>query len=207
MTPYLYRILKLNKKPWIKYWLYKKGEKLPAEYQRIKYLETDGTQYIDTEFIANQDTRFIMDIKYINGNFIFGSDGDATGRVNAVGLNHNTAGDKFRWHYDNQAYTDSGTLEANVRYVIDCNKNNMYLNGVLQAEYTYSDFETPTGVIISGIRRGNVEVPAQLSSLYIYSFKIYDDETLALDLIPCYRKSDNKQGMYDLVNDTFLPIN
>lgn len=34
-------------------------------------------------------------------------------------------------------------------------------------------------------------------------FQIYDGETLECDLVPCYRKSDNVIGMYDLVSGNF----
>ena len=37
----------------------------------------------------------------------------------------------------------------------------------------------------------------------IYSTKVYDDNILIRDLVPCYRKSDNVIGMLDLVNNVF----
>jgi hypothetical protein len=36
-----------------------------------------------------------------------------------------------------------------------------------------------------------------------YSFKIYKDNELLKNFIPCYRKADNVAGMYDIVNDKF----
>lgn len=36
-----------------------------------------------------------------------------------------------------------------------------------------------------------------------YSMKFYDDDVLRRDFIPCYRKSDNVIGMYDLVEGKF----
>ena len=46
------------------------------------------------------------------------------------------------------------------------------------------------------------------SARNIYYCKIYDSQdTLLRDYVPCYRKSDNKVGMYDMVEGTFeLPI-
>ena len=37
----------------------------------------------------------------------------------------------------------------------------------------------------------------------IYSVKVYDDNILIRDLVPCYRKFDNVIGMLDLVNNVF----
>ena len=38
----------------------------------------------------------------------------------------------------------------------------------------------------------------------LYSYKIYKNNELILDLVPCYRNSDNEIGIYDLVNNNFL---
>ena len=40
-----------------------------------------------------------------------------------------------------------------------------------------------------------------------YSFKIWKGDTMIRDFVPCYRKSDNVAGMYDLLNNTFYTNN
>ena len=50
-------------------------------YTRLKYIESDGTQYIDTGFKPNQDTRVVLDVQLTQltnadsgtSPFIFGS--------------------------------------------------------------------------------------------------------------------------------------
>lgn len=42
-----------------------------------------------------------------------------------------------------------------------------------------------------------------LSYMKLYKAKCIIDNTLVRDFIPCYRKSDNEIGLYDLVNNTF----
>ena len=44
------------------------GVSLPAGYTKIEYLESDGTQFIDTGFKPNQDTRVIMDVQLLTAN-------------------------------------------------------------------------------------------------------------------------------------------
>ena len=41
------------------------------------------------------------------------------------------------------------------------------------------------------------------SSAIIYSAKILDGSNEIRNFVPCYRKSDNKAGLYDLVNNEF----
>lgn len=40
-----------------------------------------------------------------------------------------------------------------------------------------------------------------------YYVKIYDDNVLIFYGVPCYRKTDNKTGLYDVVNKVFAPNN
>ena len=42
------------------------------------------------------------------------------------------------------------------------------------------------------------------SKAKLYYFKIYVEDVLVRDFIPCYRNSDNVVGMYDLVSNTFF---
>ena len=41
------------------------------------------------------------------------------------------------------------------------------------------------------------------SSVRIYYFKIYDNNNLVRDYVPCYRKDDGVIGLFDLQNLTF----
>ena len=38
-----------------------------------------------------------------------------------------------------------------------------------------------------------------------YGFRIWQDDTLIRDYIPCLRLTDNKAGLYDMINHTFNP--
>lgn len=55
-----------------------------------------------------------------------------------------------------------------------------------------------TGLVIGQYRSG-----AYQTDCNIYSCNVYKDNIKILDLIPCYRKSDNEIGMYDTVSQTF----
>lgn len=58
MQKYLYAIRRFKIKPWIKYYLLKNTKNvLPNTYQEVEYLEASGTQYIDTNFTPNINTK------------------------------------------------------------------------------------------------------------------------------------------------------
>jgi len=41
-------------------------------------------------------------------------------------------------------------------------------------------------------------------ALRFYSFRVLNGETVLFDGVPCYRKSDSKIGMYDLISNHFV---
>lgn len=88
----------------------------------------------------------------------------------------------------NGVYTapDGSTTELNAR---DCRPSNapMQIGGLYTAAGTSSlKFEAP-------------------SVVRIYSLKFYDDDNLALNLVPALRKSDGVGGLYDQVDGIFYP--
>ena len=40
---------------------------MPSGYTEVEYIESTGTQYIDTGFTPNQDTRMLLDFQYTAG--------------------------------------------------------------------------------------------------------------------------------------------
>jgi len=60
------------------------------------------------------------------------------------------------------------------------------------------NYATPEEV--SGHRRGDYGMPMKL-----YSLVIEDSKRVLRNYVPCYRKTDNKPGLYDLQNGKFYP--
>ena len=50
---------------------------------------------------------------------------------------------------------------------------------------------------------GNYNTPYRFSNATIYSFQVTKNDTLVRDLVPAKRDSDDKYGLYDIVNDVF----
>lgn len=49
----------------------------------------------------------------------------------------------------------------------------------------------------------NYQASPLTASAKLYSMKLYENAVKVRDFIPCYRKSDNEIGLYDLVNGVF----
>jgi len=96
---------------------------LPDAYQEVEYLESHGTEWIDTGFNPNQDTRIVADFKVsaftATGPFFFGS-----------GASYNDHAFEFYYYQNrlqsNYNYTNSQSSVINSiqKIYIDKNKNN-----------------------------------------------------------------------------------
>lgn len=176
---------------------------LPSGYTELRYIESSGTQYIDTGFKHNQNTRIIMDVQATTtptaNAWIFG------GRIK-----HSTASIVAFYYHDSSKlwsgdYSSSSnrvsfsSVGATDRLSVDFNKNVLTINGIsntiaattFQSTYSMALLACNTSGAISG------HISAKL-----YSCQIYDNGTLVRNFIPC-KNSSGTAGLYDLVTSAF----
>lgn len=173
-----------------------KKTRLPAEYQEVEWLENGTTQYINAGLKPSADLRTKIVQAYTgsrirNNSSIFGSMGDGNTRywVN------------YRYNFE----IGYGTWEAtrvvtqiNTVNTIDFNyikEGNHYFN-YNGNEYKYAGNPNTTEDIVLFGR--NVLGSIIISQQKIYMAQFIRNNVLTACFVPCYRKSDNKPGMYDL---------
>ena len=171
---------------------------LPNEYTQVDYIQSSGTQYIDTGFKPNQNTRMTAKV-YINGlvstyDNIGGARNGNTNQFHII-----IASNKFDARYETQnsniSYTTTGLFN------FDFNKNKFYINNSLAKTFTDTTFTSEYNAYVFAVN--NAGTVSQKADYKLYSMKWYDNDTLVRDFIPCYRNSDNEVGLYDLVNNVF----
>lgn len=171
---------------------------LPNGYTRLLYIQSDGTQYINTGFIPNQDTRVVCDVAYntpseSGSHYLLGarqSNGVLTYGINAYDGIYQTM-------YNNET-TDMGSGIA-ARFTIDKNKNVTTINGTSYTQ-SYASFSCPGSMFLFAMNN-NGAVYAR-STATLYSCKIYDNGTLVRDFIPA-KNTSGVVGLWDDVNSTF----
>ena len=204
--------------------LYAYWRTLPTEYQKVEYVESTGTQYIDTGFCPNQDTRWVVDanIKYHEK------------ECNVMGCRTNTL--KFYFakfcSYNNNNFAiaygkeETGSTSSspypysylyNSKHLFDFNKNNLYVDGNLLLQTPQSSgFSIPYSIYIFAMHDAYSGTPTVTCYTHakLYSSQIYDNGTLVRDFIPCRTKTvvidvegntcpKDTIGLYDTVNNDF----
>ena len=170
---------------------------LPSGYKRLEYIQSSGTQYIDTGFKPNQDTRVTMDAELASGT---GNIGLFGARVSANSNNYALAwiGSYFRSDY-NTAYTQKWKVSQTARRIYDKNKETSTIDGVSQS-YINKTFQVPVNLaLLANNQNGRI---MWFASAKLYSCQIYDNGTLVRDFVPCINAS-GEVGLYDLVGKQF----
>lgn len=194
----------------------KRASVLPIEYQRVDYIESTGKQYIDTEYIPTKNTKVDLELSF-NGEYfpsatntvLFGAtEGTTIFQVNRAAA-HYMPDYLYTW-VDRTYESGAKIYSQNGLNDIFSNKNTLsvqsgffkYANREMAIATKTTEHTTYT-LLLFGANTNGVSTPYGACNMRVYSFKIYDNEQLIRDYIPCYRKSDDVAGLYDLVSDVF----
>lgn len=179
-------------------------DETPASYDRVEYIQTDGTQTLMTGVNASDTIKIIADFNCSESN---------AGRMyfGAYGSGEN---EDYRLFYVNgQVYVDVGSARKSVAMSADnwvghrnvVEFGNAYANCHSQEEL-YDDFTiSATAQTAAAIAANEICVfgdTTKLANMKLYSFVIYDGDDKVRDFIPVLTYQ-GIAGMYDLVNNKF----
>ena len=188
----------------------KKG--IPAIYKVLDWIQSSGTQYIDTGFVANQDTYFEMtfSVDNLNDNYYFCGGGYAW-QNNIFAMTKTSASNtNINFVYGNSATLFNG-FSANTKYRAIMNKNNFYIyegtntSPSYTGSLTYQTLSTDENFRLFTVNYTVISgAPLRPAPMKLYSAILKDNGTIVRNLIPVRRLTDNVCGMYDTVSKTFF---
>ena len=174
---------------------------LPSIYQQVDYIESTGGQYIDTGFKPGFNTKVIVDVEVstaASGNCLLFGSRDAYGsRMFETGWNTSK-----EMSNDYGAYREFTQTNYSGRLLVERDKEKLKVNGTqVSAVSGASNFTAPVNMTIFCWNQTAGTIAS--GGFKMYSCKIYDNNVLIRDFIPCYKKAEGTIGMYDLIGETF----
>ena len=195
---------------------------LPDEYQQVEYIESTGTQYIDTNVkpTINTKVKCVLSSKKMGTNqniAYYGARTSYNESTNFGFLNYSTSS-KLRFDRGDFVFSGySNLVQAGTFYEIFQDKNENYVDGLKVSESNGSFDDVNYNIYIFGINeKGNyIKNTAWAEDEISFKFfKIYNNDEVVRDFIPCYTTTTvtnvdgvqvpaNTKGMYDLVEGKF----
>lgn len=187
--------------------------KIDSDYTVLEYIESTGTQYIDTGINAVGASSYGTELKYVypseqtgksligawesDSYSAFGQPYTENGLLSALFIGKpNTRTNAF-------AYTTGTIITDSFSVNVSGGSVTRTFNGATSTASSLT-FSSPTTLTcyLFAVHRSNGA--NQISSARMYYAKLYKDNVLAFDGVPVKRNSDNAIGMYDCVTGQFF---
>lgn len=174
--------------------------RLPKEYQEVEYIQSSGTQYIDTGFVPNNNTRVVMDLTVLNGtvsSFFGARKGGKDSSFTAFCLGTTSLRSDYGSSQLSLSISGIGS-----RVIVDADKNT-FKYGSYSVTHSAATFNSTYSLYLLQNNYIGAADENSCMAATLYSVQIYDNGTLVRDLVPCYRKADSAKGLYDLISKAF----
>lgn len=168
-------------------------------YSVLSCFGSTGTQYIDTGFNPNQNTRAIMDVSVI-------TQSKESALLGARHAYANTSFDLFikstgfQDDYANSAVSVTYSPVSSTRLIIDKNKNVLSVNESAIRTATATTFSCSYPIHLLSINNAGTAMASSYPTIgTLYSCQIYDSNAIVRDYVTV-KTSDGTVGLYDKAN-------
>ena len=186
------------------------GGRIPSAYQEVTYIRASTTGYLQTGVVPVINPKLETTIKNPDTSkkdrtvFYLSTAPIAetpSGSIRFAMHNYSNQPDNLNYRYGTSAgnsnYADLKTVPSD--WVKISASNVLIVGNTTVKTYAVQDFGSNTAEIVLG-------TSSAYTTTYLFkSVVIYDGDTKVAEMIPCYRKNDNKIGMYCLVRNEFYP--
>ena len=186
----------------------KKKGRLPSGFQEVEYIQSIdasvGLTYFETDIMYNSNNQYVFELEMntlstTQYNATFGWDAGGQINISKTEIHNGQSG----------AYIDTlektkiiETIEAGTSTnTIITATNSSGTKTITRTHQSLYDYALSNGYgIFTRFSKGNISDPRVAR---LYSFKCSINGVLTNELVPCYRKSDNEVGLYDIVGKQF----
>ena len=173
---------------------------LPSGYTRLEYIKSSGTQYINTGFKPNQNTRVVVDAKPLSVTqaqlwCIFGVRTSVFFELYKA----STRNMRLTFLYGSTYTQGFDSLDYTKRQTFEINKNTATVDGTTLT-YSAQTFQQAYPLFL--FASDNTGTAEGIAATELYSAKVYDNGALIRDFIPC-KNASGVIGLWDDVNSVF----
>lgn len=194
---------------------------LPSGYTQLDYIESHFDAGFILDYYPQKTSKIVCEVAYVDydgtsptNNCLFGTrNGSSASNKQYVLWFSNTTAEPgtVTYVYSGKSYSQYGKHNTNVgmntKLSLEVSPaDGVYCNGIkIQDTVPYPNYDSSPyklGIFCLANSDTTIETPRSYQSGRIYTFKIYESDTLVVDLVPCL-DANNVPGLYDMVNEVF----
>ena len=174
-------------------------------YEILQYIETTGSQYIDTGLdvtsLTNPIVSLTMQYTAVENGKQNGQ--QTTGKMFKLGI---SLGGQFMIQTGGDGTeVDFGAADTNIHtFIINAENNTGALDNIV-SPLVIGDYAINNTFFLGTIHQAAGPSSAKYNKARYYAFSVTSNGTPVMQLIPVRQESDDAVGMYDIVSKTFYP--
>lgn len=140
---------------------------LPKGFKQLEYIQSSGTQYVDSKFVPDQDTRVVVDMNVSQSNNQQGLFGARDGSIYFELFTY-TATNGYQDDYGSTQKYPVGSINYG-RHILDKNKNVFSVDGIAVNTITATTFSISYSVFLLSINKDGSAYAAVPTTAKLYS--------------------------------------
>ena len=195
---------------------------LPSNYKKLDYIESTGTQYIDTGYIPKTTTKLELDLSF-NGDFkdtsTYGGRAaflgvyDSSSQVYAInfGASDSQFRQLFPWVNKQYQYDGQQAEPFMITNSIKTNRNTLTIEngeiiyGTISRTISNKETNQDSSMYLFGLSNNisSNKGPFTSYNMRVYDMKVYENNVLIRHYIPVLNTTNHKLGLYETENNVF----
>lgn len=175
------------------------GDGIPAGYVRCDYIQFNGSQFVDTGIIGNQNTQIHTSFTWENSTqrHLFG----CISSNNTASITSYMNGS---WRFGNKSSSKSfSSKNPMLPYSALVNKSTISINHSVSSISGANDFETVGTMLLGTARSGDGAIPTTGIVGKVFFFTVWQSEIKVMKLIPVV-STDGTYRFFDLISKSFF---
>ena len=172
---------------------------VPEGYTALEYIESTGSQYINTGIAPSRDVSYSIVFTSNHGSSIETLMGSNMANGGADRLYHSPSSKTIKYQGCNPELVSSVIISGNT-YSLRKEPDRVFLDDV-SYNYSYAAGGAKPICVLANLK--NDDSPEYLANVKLRCASIYTSDNMLMYLLPVIRKADNVAGMWDVVGEKF----
>lgn len=179
---------------------------VPTNYIRKEYLAStvNGKQYCSLGGVLSNTTRIkcvfaLQTLDYSSVQYVFGGRSSTSSNAKTIGI---STSHRLSVGYGNTTNSYDVFVNDTDIHIVDYDKNKVYFDGVLVAQFDERTFSTPVRALMFATSGANTS-SFYYGAVKIYRCTVYEGNAITHDFVPVYDSDNDRYGMYDVITESF----